>query len=1095
MATSATAAELEQILIHLGNADSTIRGQAEAAFNKMKESPQALVMTLIHLLRAHNDLMIRISAAVLVRPLLVRQTESLWDKLTEENKAAIKQEMLVGLPSESNVSVRRKLCILTAELGALLVPSGGWNELLPFMFSCVTSDNDGLKESAFIIFGSLAAALKAQFAPYISKLKDVFAAGLNDTRSIKVRLAALGATAAFLGTLDETNRGSFQQLTPAMLDTINIALKEHEEEEARDGLELFIEIAEAEPLFFRPDIIPVTENMFAIASTTDLDDSTRHMAIEVLLTLCATRPPMMKKIPGFVRKMIMLSINLMLTIEDEDLATWNKDVGDDAEDTTDYSLGEEAMDRIAISLQGKTIVPILFEIVPQLMNNAESWKHRACALALLSIVGEGCYKLLVDHLDNIVNMLLVAFADPHPRVRWTACNCVGQMFLDFAPDLQRKYHTKLIPGLAHLMNDVENPKVQAHAAAALINFCEDCPQEIVLPYMPDLIGRLAVLIKTGSVLVQEQAITALASVADCGKEQFLVYYDGFMPYLKTIINNAITKEYRKLRGKAMECISLIGSAVGPEKFFNDAKETMDILVKIQDEFTKGNTEHEELMPFLHQASARICRVLGAAFVPYLSYLMPPLIATASAKADLTVMEEDESPEVTEGWEFYLVGDKKLGVNTSSMDEKAGACNMIFCYADEMKEGFFPYVNKCAEILVPLLKFYFNDGVKIACVSAMPALMQSAYLYIQNSGAAQGADAMFVRNLLAFMLQPFHDTLQQEEDLEILNTMLKAYLQCLDIAGEGAVNIEQAKGIVEVAKRLLEDYAERKTRLLQNARAPDMDDEEQERAEEEQTMNEDALGQTGDIIGKLLRYQHESILPAIQPLVPAFFEMCKSQVVAERQVGICVIDDIVEFAPTAASQVLPYVQDAYLQTIGDADPAVRQATVYGLGLFAKAGGEPLSRLVPQYVNELNRVCSLPDSREEDYIHPTENAISALGSFYNQYPGQVDLATLLPIWLNYLPVTEDDIESQVTYNYLLSFVEKYNNLILGAGLAGLPKLLQVLGRILETTLINEETTNKILILIRHMRSQLPQEVLAAAVASVPQEDQIKLQKAFQ
>ena len=39
-----------------------------------------------------------------------------------------------------------------------------------------------------------------------------------------------------------------------------------------------------------------------------------------------------------------------------------------------------------------------------------------------------------------------------------------------------------------------------------------------------------------------------------------------MPCLKYIIQNANTPELRLLRGKTIECISLIGLAVGAEKF-------------------------------------------------------------------------------------------------------------------------------------------------------------------------------------------------------------------------------------------------------------------------------------------------------------------------------------------------------------------------------------------------------------------------------------------------------------------------------------------------------------------------------------------------
>ncbi len=38
-----------------------------------------------------------------------------------------------------------------------------------------------------------------------------------------------------------------------------------------------------------------------------------------------------------------------------------------------------------------------------------------------------------------------------------------------------------------------------------------------------------------------------------------------MPQLKYLFKNAITPDYRMLRGKTMECISLIGLAVGKEK--------------------------------------------------------------------------------------------------------------------------------------------------------------------------------------------------------------------------------------------------------------------------------------------------------------------------------------------------------------------------------------------------------------------------------------------------------------------------------------------------------------------------------------------------
>lgn len=43
------------------------------------------------------------------------------------------------------------------------------------------------------------------------------------------------------------------------------------------------------------------------------------------------------------------------------------------------------------------------------------------------------------------------------------------------------------------MKDQSNPRVQAHAAAALINFTEDCPKSLLIPYLDNLVQHLHVI--------------------------------------------------------------------------------------------------------------------------------------------------------------------------------------------------------------------------------------------------------------------------------------------------------------------------------------------------------------------------------------------------------------------------------------------------------------------------------------------------------------------------------------------------------------------------------------------------------------------------
>ncbi|PIO30666.1 hypothetical protein AB205_0044090 [Aquarana catesbeiana] len=108
----------------------------------------------------------------------------------------------------------------------------------------------------------------------------------------------------------------------------------------------------------------------------------------------------------------------------------------------------------------------------------------------LSAIGEGCHQQMESILNEMVNFVLLFLQDPHPRVRYAACNAIGQMATDFAPAFQKKFHEKVIASLLQTMEDQANPRVQAHAAAALINFTEDCPKSLLVPYLDNLVKHL-----------------------------------------------------------------------------------------------------------------------------------------------------------------------------------------------------------------------------------------------------------------------------------------------------------------------------------------------------------------------------------------------------------------------------------------------------------------------------------------------------------------------------------------------------------------------------------------------------------------------------
>ena len=53
--------------------------------------------------------------------------------------------------------------------------------------------------------------------------------------------------------------------------------------------------------------------------------------------------------------------------------------------------------------------------------------------------------------------------------------------------------------------------------------------------------------------------------------------------------------------------------------------------------------------------------------------------------------------------------QSFGIKTAGLEEKATACQMLVCYARELKEGFAEYAEEVVKIMVQHLKFYFHDG--------------------------------------------------------------------------------------------------------------------------------------------------------------------------------------------------------------------------------------------------------------------------------------------------------------------------------------------------------------------------------------------------
>lgn len=727
------------------------------------------------------------------------------------------RDLPVVIPQEQVKHILNKVSDTISSLALVIFNNQengeSWDELLPSLMQFTQSESPLHRESALNVFAQLATYMGTLLLPHQATLKQIFLACLSDGTNGAVRLAALKAVCNFIPTVEDT--ANLADLLAPMVQVISTALSEGDEEKARSGCEHVIELIDLDVKFLRSQIAAIADLMLQICNTAQLDDSTRQLGMEFLVATAEKSPGLARKMK-LVDQVFPMALNFMLTIEDDE--EWERhDDDNEDEEYSNYDVGEEALDRLAMAVGGKTVLPVANTFLQQFLSNPD-WRYRHAGLMAVSQIGEGCAKQIQLSLGDVINMVLANFQDPHPRVKWAAINTVGQMATDFGPDLQNDHHQSVLTALMYAMEDA-SARVQSHAAAAVINFCEHAEAAVMEPYLDPLLQKLFVLLKHSRKIVLEQAITAVASVADSAEVNFAKYYDMFMPFLKDVLAKAEGKEYRMMRGKAMECISLIGLAVGKEKFAPDAVQVMEVLMAAQ------QTEMEPDDPqisYMLQAWTRICKCLGRDFVPYLPYVMPPLLRSAEIQPEVQVADSDELDEL-EGMETVSIGDKTIGIRTSGLEEKATACNMMACFLAELGEGFHEYIQQTATIMVPLLQFYYHDEVRAAAVSCMPELIKCVVAFVghhpEAAGPAQEMSSKIVDKLV--------ESIIREPEVEIQIAMLDALQESVEAGGKANVGTACFAPFVELIPKLWEEIEQRNADRTETAQNEDFDEEEHE----------------------------------------------------------------------------------------------------------------------------------------------------------------------------------------------------------------------------------------------------------------------------
>ncbi|XP_019253065.1 PREDICTED: importin-5-like isoform X1 [Nicotiana attenuata] len=1042
---------------------------------------------------SHDDIDFRTKCVALFFTLV--NDFCLWNSLSVSTQSILKSNLLMRLELEQSTYIHNMLSRTVLELAASLLPDDNWPELLPFLYHCVTdsSSNKLLKDSVFLIFCLLGEKIGEKILPWVRDLHSLFLNTLNDHKlDLNVRITAMFAVHIFIQcTPSSYEKERFQDLLPGMMKTLTDTLMTNGENQgaAHAALGFLIQLAKNEPRFLRLQLVEVVNTMFEIAEAKILEDKTRRLAIEFLLTLVEARekvPGMMKKLPRFIDTCFTMFLNLILDIKDE--PSWHSAEGAEMDDhlnrywdrwTVDnYLYGAIRLRRFSKALGGNIIAPIAIEQLSSYVV-APEWEKRHAALMALAQIAKGSSKvMMIKYLEQVVNMVLHSFRDSHPRVRWAAINAIVYLSTDFCPDLQEQYHNQVLPELAAAMDDFQNPRVQACAATASVMFLLALKEPISSSHIDGILNKLFVLLQNDNQMVQDEALYALGSVAYLYKEHFQKYYDFLMPYLRTILVNANDESNQMLQSK-------VALAAGKEKFRDDLKQVMEVLkYSLQESHV---TEYTNILCCL-KASYGICVCIGKEFLPYMRIVMPYAVECARLEPDKTVSSDklyDSMHKVMFGGEMICIYGSDL------LEGKSMLCSALKLYAHELGEDFYPWIPKAASILIPLLKFYIHSSVRERASCAMVSLLRSAKLAVEK-GTARGGNKWYLKRLPGRIILALGDALYLEPETKLCEKILQELNNSLNVCqiGGSLLNEYQVHRITDGIKHVIIESSRRKGKLREREKSEDFDAEEAELLREERELEEKVFYRVGCILLTLIKTFKAAFLPFLDELSSYLMPMTgKDKTAQERSACVNIFNKLVEECNESALKYYNICLPFLLDSSNDENPVLRENALYGLRLCAEYGGFVFKPFIGEALSRINVVITHLHALAPENEQAYHDAVLALGQICQFHRESIDSTQIIPAWLNCLPIRGN----MVVHDQLCSMVERSDRELLGPKYEHFPKILSVFAEVLcaGKDLATEEMKNRMINLLRNLQKTVPVATWASAWSLLLPQQEMELE----
>lgn len=186
--------------------------------------------------------------------------------------------------------------------------------------------------------------------------------------------------------------------------------------------------------------------------------------------------------------------------------------------------------------------------------------------------------------------------------------------------------------------------------------------------------------------------------------------------------------------------------------------------------------------------------------------------------------------------------------------------------------------------------------------------------------------------------------EAEPESEVKVEQLHAIGLCIELLPPEALDSDTILKITGVVEKVFTEHFERSAERAEQRKDEDFDEVIEQQLWDEMEDDNYILTKGADVIHALLKVHKMNYLPYMEPgIIPLVTKLISPERYwQERQWGICIWDDVMEFTGPAALKYQNYFIPSLLTFLGDQSSEVRQAASYGCGVMAQFGQEAFSR---------------------------------------------------------------------------------------------------------------------------------------------------------